>query len=68
MNMIKDRLRELRTERGLTQPQVADALEISRATYANWEQGRREPDANSIILLCNYFKVSADYLIGLKDE
>ena len=60
-------MKDFRNEKGLTQPQVADAIQVPRATYANWEQGRREPDVNGIILLCKFYNVSADELIGLKE-
>jgi len=67
MNRFKERLRELREELGLMQGQLAEALNIPRATYSNWEQGRREPDIDGLVMLVNYFKVSAGYLIGTED-
>ena len=67
MNNFKERLRELRNDKGLKQSQVAKALNIPESTYSNWEQGRREPDINGIIMLCKYFDVRAGYLIGIED-
>ena len=49
-----NRLKELREEKGYSQKQVAEKLSIAVSTYANWEQGRREPclrDINNIILV-----------------
>ncbi|MCL2587555.1 MAG: helix-turn-helix domain-containing protein [Firmicutes bacterium] len=67
MNKFKVRLREIREEGGLFQAQVADALGIARATYSNWEQGRREPGIDGIVALVNFFNVSAGYLIGTEN-
>lgn len=67
MKLLSERLKELRGDRGLSQPQVADSLDISRSTYANWEQGRREPDVNSLISLANFFDVTVGYLVGTEN-
>lgn len=65
---IDKRLRDLRLEKNLTQKQVAEQLEISPTCYSGYEQGYREPDIKMIIKICKFFDVSADYLLGLKDE
>ena len=67
MNRFKERIRELRDDKGLKQLQVATALRISPATYANWEQGRREPSIDNLVLLCNFFNVTAGQLIGMEE-
>jgi transcriptional regulator with XRE-family HTH domain len=64
MSVFKDILVELRKDKHMTQPQVADALQISRSTLANWEQGRREPDIDGIIMLAKYFDVTCGQLLG----
>ena len=66
--MIKDRLKELRKEKGYTQHDLAQFLETVDSCYASWEQGRTEPNIKAIIALCRFFEVSADYLLGLEDE
>ena len=43
-----NKIRELRTERGLTQQQLADLVVVSRYTVANWEAGKRLPDVSTI--------------------
>lgn len=68
MNSFKNRLKELRQERNLTQSQVAEALRTSPTGYANWEQGRREPDIDGIIMLCHFFNVTAGYLLGIEES
>jgi len=68
MNTFKHRLKELRTEKGLKQSQIAEALKIPEPTYSNWEQGRREPSIDGIIMLCKFFQVTAGYLLGIEEE
>lgn len=64
---IYERLKELRKEHGYLQKDVADFLRISKSAYGYYEQGRNEPDIQTIIMLCSLYKVSADYLIGNTD-
>ena len=67
MSKIKERLKELRLEKDVTQRAVASAIGITLSAYSNYEQGLREPCLDIIIKLCKYYKTSADYLIGLSD-
>lgn len=62
-----DRLRELRAERGVGQVELAARIGVSKGIISLWENGLREPTMSNIIALSQYFGVSADYLIGLKD-
>jgi transcriptional regulator with XRE-family HTH domain len=64
---IGQRLVQLRTERGLTQEQLAELLNMSRSTYAQYEVDRRTPDADTIKLLADFFDVTTDYLLGRTD-
>lgn len=43
---------------------MAEMLEVARTTYANYEQGTREPDNKTLNKLADYFQVSTDYLLG----
>ena len=67
--MIKfgDRLKELRIERGVTQEEVGKIVNTSKMAVSHWEKGHSEPSIAQLILLTEYFCVSADYLIGKKD-
>lgn len=62
--MLKDRLKELRTEYQLLQKDVATYLNITSSAYGFYEQGKRIPDADTVKKLSEYFKVSTDYLLG----
>ena len=66
-NLIKERLKELRKENGLTQQQISKVLNKSATGYASWEQGLAEHNINDLILLSNYYNVSIDYLVGKDD-
>ncbi len=65
--MINEKLKQLRKEKGVSQKEISSAIGITLSAYSNYEQGIREPSIDIIIKLCKYFKVSADYLIGLED-
>lgn len=65
---VKERLRELRLEKGLSQNALALRTGLSQSAIARWEIGESEPCATAIVILAKFFGESADYLLGLKDE
>ena len=62
------RIQELRTERGLTQRELAEKIGVKNYTVANWEQNRTEPSVRDLIDLANFFECSVDYLIGREND
>ena len=62
------RLLELRTERELSQRDMAKALNISQGTYNNWENSNTQPSIEQLIALSKFFGVSVDYIIGNSDD
>ncbi|MBP3434334.1 MAG: helix-turn-helix transcriptional regulator [Clostridia bacterium] len=68
MEIFTQRLKELRKEGGLTQKQLAEVLETTDDSIFSWEKGRSQPSIETLQKICNYFNVSADYLIGLKND
>ena len=64
---FQERLKELRTQRNLSQMELAKATDISQSAIAKWELGKTEPTASAIITLAKYFDESTDYLLGLED-
>ena len=62
-----ERLKMIRSECGLTQRQVYEILNISPNGYASYEQGRTEPNIDTLKKLCSIFNVSADYLLGIDE-
>lgn len=57
-------LKILRNQSGETQAELANFLGITRAAYTNIENGKREPDYETIKKLANHFSVTIDYLLG----
>ena len=57
-------LAALRRVRGLSQRQVAADLGISQALLSHYENGAREPGLNFVCRVCDYYGVTADYLLG----
>lgn len=68
MNTFGERLKQLRSNQGLTQTQLAEKLGISPSTIGMYEQNRREPDNATIISLGSIFSVSTDYLLNGKES
>lgn len=61
------RLREVREDRDYTQAQLGQLLNKSQQGYNHIETGRAELKIEDLILLCRFYDLSADYLIGLTD-
>lgn len=67
MKIFSERLKSERKYKKVSQQQIANLLEISQAAYSKMESGKSEPSLNNLRILCVYFDVTADYLIGLED-
>lgn len=61
--MIGDRIKQLRTEAKMTQPELAAKLEVTRSAVATYENNTRQPSFQSLIRLARIFNVSTDYLL-----
>ena len=57
-------LSELRRSSGLSQRKAAADLKISQALLSHYEHGAREPGLNFVCRVCDYYNVTADYLLG----
>lgn len=57
-------LRVLRNEKNKTQQQLADYLGVTRGAYSHFENGRNEPDTDTLVRLANYYDISVDALLG----
>lgn len=67
MKIFSERLQQLRTDSGLTQAQLAKALNTTQRRVSYLEKEKIEPDLQTLFAIAEFFDVSADYLIGLKD-
>ena len=61
--MMGARIAVLRREAGMSQAQLAQALQISPSAVGMYEQGRREPSADTLVALSRIFGVTTDYLL-----
>ena len=61
------RMRDLREDHDMTQQEVADLLGTSQTMYARYERGANEMPIHHLIVLCRFYKVSADYILGFTD-
>jgi len=64
---FSETMSELRRERGLSQRAAAAALGISQALLSHYENGAREPGLAFVCRACDYYGVTADYLLGRSD-
>lgn len=61
-----ERIRELRENARKTQTEIAKILGTTQSYYSEYELGKRELPIKHIIKLCEYYKVSAYYILGIK--
>lgn len=69
--MIKtyyERLKDLRIDNNLVQKEVAAYLGIDQRVYLTYETGVRALPIDHLIKLCEYYNVSSDWVLGLKNS
>ncbi len=64
---IQEKIRFLRENAGLKQKDIAELLKTTQQYYSEYELGNRPIPSDHIKTLCEYFHVSADYLLGLPE-
>ncbi len=67
MSEYAQKLRDLRTDHDLSQAQIATILGTSKNQVGKYERGEQEMPIKHLQTLCNYYKVSADYILGLPE-
>lgn len=67
MEILGKRIQELRQEKNMSQKELAEKINVSDVAVSRWERGTRIPSAESLLLLANFFNISADYLLGRID-
>lgn len=67
MQKYARRLRDLRTDRELSQLQIAVILGTTKNQVGKYERGEQEMPIRHLITLCDYYGVSADYVLGLPE-
>lgn len=66
--MFSKRLKKLRSEKNLTQKQLADAIQTSQQNIAFYEKNKRQPKQEILERIAKYFNVSTDYLLCKTDK
>ncbi len=66
--MFGKRIRKLRLEQNLKQKDLAEKLKISTSSIGMYERELRQPDAEILKKIANYFGVSIDYILGKSDK
>lgn len=68
MNKHQERIKELRKELGKSQEKLSEVLKTSQSNYSKYEKGKIEMSLEQVKIMCEYYNISADYLLGLTDE
>ena len=67
-DILAERLKQCRKEKGFTQRDVAIYCDITEKTYQNYELMTREPKLEVLLKIADVFHVSLDYLVGRTDK
>lgn len=67
MSHIGNRMRSLREQKKITQAELGAKIGVSGATVNRYEQGKREPDIDTLEKIADFFDVTLDYLTGRTD-
>lgn len=70
MKVFGERLKELRVKRNMTQEELGLIFNpsLSQSTCGTYENGKRQPTLENLVVISKYFNVSTDYLLGITDE
>jgi transcriptional regulator with XRE-family HTH domain len=66
--VIGERIKELRTQKGMTQQELAQIIGITYTSISYWESGKSKPDIFQIQKLADYFNVTIDYIYGKDND
>ncbi|MEE1061989.1 MAG: helix-turn-helix transcriptional regulator [Ruminococcus sp.] len=61
------RLKELRVKNNYTQAEIAYILQTRQEQYSKYESGKRDLPIKHLVTLCYLYKVSSDYILGIKE-
>ncbi len=66
--MLSDKIKTLRTARGINQIELAKSLGVTKQCVSNWENDNTQPSVEMLIKIASFFMVTTDYLLGLETE
>lgn len=67
LNKFAERLRGLRNDKNVSQGEIAQLLGVSRTQVSDMENGKSGTTLERLVFLSEYYQVSTDYILGLKD-
>lgn len=67
-NIVSERIKELRTIKGLTQREFAESINVSVVSVSSYETGVKTPSLDMIICIAQNYNISIDWLCGLSDN
>ena len=67
MEIIANRIKEIRKENNLTQAELGKILSVSQDNVSLWETGKSLPSVTHVVSISKAFNVSSDFILGLKD-
>ena len=65
---LKEKLADLRKKKGLSQAELAEAINVSRQAISRWEVGSAIPSADNLMWLSKFYEVSMDELMGVATD
>lgn len=68
MDTFSTRLREARTEKGLTQKELAERIGVTKGRVTHYETNKGHPNTPVLLEICRVLNVSSDWLLGLTDR
>lgn len=68
MSICHERIRELRKERNISVSEMTELLGMGRRNYQRYETGDIDIPSSKLVALCDFFNVSADYLLGRNER
>lgn len=63
-----DRLKNIREDKDITQEEIAKILGIKQSAYSKYEKRRTKLQIEDLIILCKFYNVSADYILGFTNK
>ncbi len=66
--MLSNNIKILRTARGISQVELAKALNVSKQSVSNWENDNILPSIEMLVKIAQFFSVSTDYMLGLDNK
>lgn len=67
IKLFRLKLKELRENKGISQKELSEKLNVAQSTVGMWESGKREPNFETAVLIAKYFSVSTDELLGYRN-